>query len=92
MTRAWIYALHFEFQKAFYYHPLFWLVPILGMLYINRDKLAEKIYHISLFFMMTVFLSVYFIRLLEPENTVVTILISDGMFAKIIHYVLEMLI
>lgn len=38
MTRAYMALLHGDFKKAFFYHPLFWLVPffIWALLYSKR--------------------------------------------------------
>ncbi len=31
MSRAWLAALRFDFAEAFYYHPLFWVVPVVAI-------------------------------------------------------------
>lgn len=37
MSRAWICALHLKFAQAFFWHPLFWAVPLLALLLIFGD-------------------------------------------------------
>ncbi len=43
MTRAIFYALQLQFGKAFYYHPLFWMMPFLVLLYLFWGKLAARV-------------------------------------------------
>lgn len=56
MTRAYIHLLKLDIKKAFYYHPLFWLVPFLIITYSYKNK---KYFY----FITTIFLLVWIIRL-----------------------------
>jgi hypothetical protein len=40
MTRAFIHFFHLDLKGAFYYHPLFFLVPIIFGIYLFRKKLT----------------------------------------------------
>ena len=42
MTRAYISLLRFDIQQAFAYHPMFWSVPILLLLYLTDGKLFRS--------------------------------------------------
>lgn len=67
MTRSYIALLHGDIHKAFYFHPLFWAVPLLLLFYIwNKKKLFYSV--------AVLFLVVWLIRLFlyfperEPFN------------------------
>lgn len=32
MTRAWLYFFAFDFRNALFFHPLFWIVPVIPFL------------------------------------------------------------
>lgn len=34
MTRAWLACLRLDFQEAFSYHPMFWSIPVLALVYV----------------------------------------------------------
>ena len=38
MSRALLAAAHLQFSEAFYYHPLFWLCPIIIALYFYTNR------------------------------------------------------
>lgn len=42
MTRAYLSLLHGEWSLAFSYHPLFWTVPILFLLFLTDGKLFRE--------------------------------------------------
>lgn len=42
MTRAYISLLHFDLEQAFAYHPMFWSVPLLLLLYFTDGKLFRS--------------------------------------------------
>ena len=39
MTRAWVFAIQFDFKSAFFYHPMFWSLPILYLYFWLDDGL-----------------------------------------------------
>lgn len=50
MTRAYLSLLRLDFSAAFTYHPMFWSVPILLLLYFFDGRLfRQKWLNISLF-------------------------------------------
>lgn len=87
MTRAWLSVLHFNFSDAFYYHPLFWIVPIVLLIEIFKEKIPKKLYKYLMFFNTTLILVVYIIRLLDNNNPIVSINIDRGVFFKIYIYI-----
>lgn len=65
MTRAWSSFLTGHIKEAFYYHPLFLVVPIVFFCFIFDDKIKNKKLE-SAFLLTTamLFVIVYFVRLL----------------------------
>lgn len=59
-TRALICVSRLDFQKAFYYHPLFWTLPILIYCYVGRNS---KIKNLTLVVIVILFLLVWLYRL-----------------------------
>lgn len=65
MTRAYLSLFRLNIISAFYYHPLFWLVPIVAFIIIFRERpFWSKLYHSKLFWsiLFTVYIFVYIIR------------------------------
>ena len=44
MTRAYISLVHLDIKKAFYYHPLFWSVPLILLGYKNKKLIYNRNY------------------------------------------------
>ena len=34
MSRAWLAALRLDLEAAFFYHPMFWIVPVVAVLWL----------------------------------------------------------
>ena len=87
MSRAWISLLKLDLKNAFYYHPLFWSVPILFGLVFLKNNLNKKVYNVSLTMIVSLYLIVYAVRLFsnndivvfEPENNILFRLIKGVM-------------
>lgn len=84
MTRAWYQVLMLHFDKAFYYHPLFWFVPsfILFFMIFQKGALSQKKFNYFITMIALIFTIVYIYRLLNPINTIVKIDLSDGAIAR----------
>ena len=65
LTRAYKSLIHGDIKQAFYYHPLFWTIPIIGYIGIFTPKNESKL----LLFFIILFVIVYIIRILT--NTLV---------------------
>lgn len=63
MTRAFIAALHLDFQSAFKFHPLVFITPFMTGVFIFSDRFEKK--HLIIFWPIVVllFIYVYFIKL-----------------------------
>lgn len=42
MSRAWLAALRLDIATAFRYHPMFWSIPVLALLFLFDGKLMPK--------------------------------------------------
>lgn len=42
MTRAWLAAFRLDFPLAFYYHPMFWCIPVLAVFFLFDGKLFRN--------------------------------------------------
>ncbi len=85
MTRAYYALLSGDVYSAFYYHPLFFIVPIwiliLCVFYNQQPKFLILFRNLT----VVLFLVVYAVRLLSPECTIITIDIKEGFIFRIIN-------
>jgi len=81
MTRAWLSLLHFDFAKAVYYHPLFFIPPLALVIFIFKSKIKPSIYKAFFICICAIFIIVYFYRQFygdgyvvsfHPENNILT--------------------
>lgn len=88
MTRAVMAALGLQFHEAFYYHPLFFLVPFMFALYLFDYKL--KPLHVKYIWalIIVIFLGLYIYRLFYNPSEVVTIDIYNGIVLKFIQNII----
>ncbi|SER67378.1 DUF2752 domain-containing protein [Lachnobacterium bovis] len=86
LTRAWLCVFNLCISKAFYYHPLFWLVPLIILVLIFKERIPTKIYDTLVIFFLILFITVYFIRLLDPHNNIVYFDIKKGIFYRLYIY------
>ena len=71
MTRAYISLFSGRISDAFYYHPLFWSVPIVYLVLFFRKKFSARFLAAFTTAVIAVFLGVYFIRLfLMPDSLI----------------------
>lgn len=85
MTRALISAATGHFRKAFYYHPLFWAVPIGFLVFLLRERIPKAVLRALSGITVVVFLTVYIYRMLDIQNTVVTAEIHTGWIYIFVH-------
>lgn len=91
MTRAWLCVLHFDFSGAYYFHPLYWTIPFLIILYLIRNKIIRKAVHFFVGSFAVIFIIVYVIRMMNPEDTVVKIDFYESAIWHILERVRVML-
>lgn len=89
MTRAWISVLHLQFKEAFYYHPLFFVVPAAVVVFSLKKRIDKKLYAAFFGVIIAAFLIVYLYRLLFGENDIVVFEPENNLICKIIHFIWE---
>ncbi|MCR4843026.1 MAG: DUF2752 domain-containing protein [Eubacterium sp.] len=86
MTRAWLAVLRLDFSAAFYYHPLFWLVPIGVVWFVYRRRIPKKVYNAGVFTFCALFVIVYVVRLFHSDGQVVSIHLEENIYSKIFRF------
>lgn len=86
MTRAAIKLCMLDIKSAFYYHPLVFFIPVYALLFIFKKKFITAFNIITKIFIF-LFIAVYFIRLFNPQNSIVTANIKDGCIFKFINFI-----
>lgn len=71
MTRAWFAVLRLDLKSAFYYHPAFWLPPLMLLVYLLKNKINIKFYKIFMFTSILLFAIIYCVRLIQADNDIV---------------------
>ena len=87
MTRAIRSLAVFNFSKAFYYHPLvFLLIPMMVLLVFFTIRKMYKTRKIFIYAMVFIFVAVYFYRLVFTETAVVVLEPSKGLIIKFLRW------
>lgn len=89
MSRALLFAARLQFNKAFYYHPLFWLCPIIIALYIWWERISPVIRKRIVTLIIISFCFVYVLRLFFIENDIVVINVQSGVIPSLIQKLLH---
>lgn len=91
MSRACLRLLLGNIADAFYFHPLFWAVPLFPVLYILREmgKLPKKAYDICMIVICVLFLIVWLWRMLAGNGDVVVFAPQESIFGKIFQLLLK---
>ncbi len=87
MTRAYICLFHLDFAGAFYYHPLFFMPPLVLLAYLFKSRIPKKLYGAFLLTTAVLFVIIYVIRLISSENDVVVFRPAEGKAAELLNYV-----
>lgn len=89
MTRAWLCVLALDFPAAFYYHPLWPLVPAAGLVWLLKAKIPPGIRRVLAYGAVILFLAVYLFRLLDPSDPVVTVEPQTGLAARVLSRLIQ---
>ena len=87
MTRAYLCLFRFDFAGAFHYHPLFFVPPLVLLVYLFKNRIPKKLYSAFLLTMAVLFVIIYVVRLISPENDVVVFRPAEGKAAELFNYV-----
>ncbi len=85
MTRAWLAALAGDWAAAFFYHPLFWMVPPAVLVFFLRKRLPRRPVTVLAWAAGIAFVAVYILRLADPEDTVVVFAPETGLLNRILR-------
>ncbi len=85
MTRAIGQALQLDFTSAWYYHPLFFLAPIIVFLFLFESYLPPKLVRITWGGIIALYLITYLIRVLIYKCDVVRIDIRSGAVLRLFY-------
>ena len=89
MTRAYLSLLHLDIKHAFIYHPLFWSVPLVLLIYVlyMTGRVSGRTVNYVKFLTVFLFILVYVVRLLDPEDTIVVASIEEGLAWRVVNAV-----
>lgn len=91
MTRAVVECIHLDFIRAWYYHPLFFTLPIIIIVLFFWAKIPSRIRKTMMIACIVAYIAVYFIRLFFVKDTVVTIDVGQGFIALVIKKIMSAL-
>lgn len=87
MSRAWLSLLRGDIHKAFYYHPLFWTIPFILIVYFLRNKITVKVLHILEVLIIILFLGTWLYRFTIPNQDIVVFEPWNSFPAEIMQYI-----
>ena len=70
MTRAWLQVLRLDLNEAFYFHPLFWTIPVVAVFYFLRKRFP-RIFRAVAGVVTALFIVVYFVRMFDRSCDIV---------------------
>lgn len=85
MSRAWLSVLRLDLQKAFYFHPLFWVPPIFVLVFLFKKHINKKIYNILIFTFLSLYVIVYLYRLIMGNDNIVVFQPENNILFRIIR-------
>lgn len=89
MTRAFISLLKLDFSSAFYFHPLFFMPFVAIIIFLFRKYLPKWFLKISFIIILSSFIIVYFIRMLQPDNSIVVFQPQNGLIYKLLSLLIK---
>lgn len=91
MTRAYGCVIHGDFHRAFGYHPLFPIAPILVYLVYSDSVKPKKIKKIALFFIAAAFFMVYLFRLFNGNEYFAMVEPAKGLIYRAFNIIIYMI-
>ena len=70
MTRAWLSFLKGDIGKAFYYHPLFWMIIVIPAIALIRNRISDSLFNGILICCIVLLMGCYLIRLFVGSDIV----------------------
>ncbi len=70
MSRALLALLSFDFEKAFIMHPLIFIMPVVGLVYVFRKHIPKKLLNFLIILFFISMLITYFCRMFQGSEVV----------------------
>lgn len=83
MTRAYISVILLRFNRAFYYHPLWPLVPVFGVLYFIVGKNHRTVRRVTLTVALAVMLLTWVVRMAVGPHEIVGFNPSESLLSRL---------
>lgn len=88
MTRALFSLLRLDVKNAVYYHPLVFVMPVIVIIILLRNKLGRRLFKIFTVFFIVLFIVVYICRMADAGNSIVQINVRNGLIGRILgHFI-----
>ncbi|MCI6165645.1 MAG: DUF2752 domain-containing protein [Lachnospira sp.] len=88
MTRALFSLLRLDVKSAVYYHPLVFVMPVIVIIILLRNKLGRRLFKIFTVFFIVLFIAVYICRMADAGNSIVQINVRNGLIGRILgHFI-----
>lgn len=82
MSRAWCHVLRADWQRAVYFHPLFWMPILWCLLVFLRSRISKSIYNAAMALSFFLFFAVYIRRMHTPGQDIVVFRPQDGLLFR----------
>lgn len=89
MTRAWLSLIRLDFKSAFFYHPGFWIPPLMLPLFLWKNKKFNKVYYFFIFTAIILFVIIYCVRLSRANDTIVVFQPENGILWLILKKIIQ---
>ena len=86
MTRAYLALMYGDIRSAFYFHPLFFLPPVVLIIMLFKKRIPANVYRLIIFTICLLFVIVFVKRLFNPSDTIVVFSPSDGVILKCLNH------
>ena len=88
MTRALFSLLRLDVKNAVYYHPLVFVMPVIVIIILLRNKLGRRLFKIFTVFFIVLFIAVYICRMADAGNSIIQINVRNGLIGRILgHFI-----
>lgn len=89
MTRAWVLAFTFHFGEAWRFHPLFFLIPVIILFILFKEKIGEKLFSGVMLSFAVIFIAVWLVRMFNPDDAIVVADFSQGLWARMLRMIMH---
>lgn len=89
MTRAWINIFDGNLQKAFIFHPLFWMPLLVGLLWLIKNKIDKEYMKNIYRVLLSLILIVWFLRFFIENDPASQFNPKEGMIINIIESIIN---